>query len=226
MKSSVLYFSAIASSLLAYAPARADIVSADVGDNLEYQQTAPSTVSPANGGTNGFFFARAFFNPGDFDGGNVSFSGPASPQTFNASGLLDCCGHFGMAYQTSYITPAFQSTNFPTGITYTITATNSVTSASQSVNILFAQDLYSTVTPALTASSFSALQNLNPNAAMTIGFNNFAANANAGFAQTFFTIYDLTANTTVVNDAGLDPSTTSVSVAAGTFIAAINTLMN
>jgi hypothetical protein len=198
--------------------AHAQIVSADVGQNLEYQQTSGG-VAPFNGGVNGFFFAREFAPPSAFDGGSVSFPGPASPQSFNISGFLDCCGNYGLGYQTGYIAPADMNTNYPTGITYTITATNSVTLASESVQIPFLNPLYASVTPELTTASFNALQNLNPAAAITINFNSSPVNPLATFGQDFFTITDLTTDMTVVNDAGLPSTTTSVTVGAGTFTA-------
>jgi hypothetical protein len=196
--------------------ARAQIVGADVAQNLEYQQTSGG-VAAFNGGVNAFFYARAFFtNPGDFDGGSVSFPGPASPQSFNGSGFL---GSYYGIYQTGYLLPTDMNTNYPTGITYTITATNSVTLASESVQIPFLNPLYPSIIPELTTASFNALQNLNPSAAITINFNSSPVNPLATFGQDFLTITDLTTNTVVVGDAGLPSTTTSVTVGAGTFTA-------
>ena len=198
--------------------ARAQIVSAEVAQGLEYQQTSGG-VAAYNGGVNASFTAITFAPSGAFDGGSVSFPGPASPQSFNISGLLDCCGNYGVGYGTGYLAPAVLNANYPTGITYTLTATNSGTLASESVQIPFLNPLYPSVIPELTAASFNALQNLNPSAAITIDFNSSPVNPDATFGQVFFTITDVTTNTTVVNDAGLPSSTTSVTVGAGTFAA-------
>ena len=200
--------------------AQAQVVFSDVGMNLEYEQTGPSTLTPYNGGTNAFFDARNFYtNPSDFDGGVLTFPGPASPQNFNVSGLLDCCGHFGMAYQTPFITPSDMATDFPIGITYTLTSTNSVTSASQSVDISFPTDIYAFSFPKLTPASFMALQNINPAAGLTLSFNSFVPDPSADGGQGFFSIFDFTSNSSVFNDSGFAPTTTSVFVPGGTFTA-------
>ena len=200
--------------------AQASIVFADLGKNLEFQQTGPSVVTPFNGGVNAFIFGRTFYPlVSEFDGGALTFAGPASPQPYNISGLLDCCGDNGRGYQSGYMTQADLDANFPTGVVYTLTATNSGTSASQSVNIAYANDLYTSDVPALDSASFTALQNANPAAGLTLSFNSFTPNPLADFGQGFFTIFDFTSNTTVANFTGLSPSTTSVFLAPGTLSA-------
>jgi hypothetical protein len=198
----------------------AQVVSSDVGKNLEYVQTGPTTVSPLGGGVNAFFFARNFYmNPGDFDGGTLTFPGPGSPQAFNISGLIDCCGNPGAGFQTDYMSKSDMDTNFPTGLTYTITSTNSSTSTSQSVDVTLAQDLYSTEIPTFDATTYLALQTVDPTAPMTINFNSFTKNPLANFAQGFLTFYDNKSGSVVSNFVGFDPTTTMFLVAAGTFTA-------
>ncbi|MEO8813371.1 MAG: PEPxxWA-CTERM sorting domain-containing protein [Caulobacteraceae bacterium] len=198
--------------------ANAQAVGADVGKNLEYQQTGPTTVIPYNGGTNAFIFARSFFaNPGDFDGGSMSFPGPASPQAYNGS---ESGGGFNdVGYFSPYMTQAALDTAFPTGITYALTATNSVSHASQTINVPYLADYYTADIPALTAASFTALQGANPNAGLTLSFNSFTPAANAGFGQGFFSIYDYTTGMGVFAASGFSPSTTSVSFGPHTLTA-------
>ena len=207
----------LASAGLAATSAQAGIIFADVGKNLEYVQTGPASLSPVNGGDNAFFFARAFYaNPADFDGGSLGFSG--GPLPYNTS-AADCCGNSGGAYQTGYMSRAFMDATYPTGETYTLTSTNSVTLASQSVAIPYLNDLYDTTPlPALDAASFNALQNLNPASGLTVFFNPFVHDPNATFGQTFLSVFDLTAGATVASLFG-PSSPSSFFLPAGTFTA-------
>ena len=203
-------------SLSAYA-AQAQVVSSDLGKNLEFQQNTANSVAPAFGGVNAFIFGRNFYpNASDFDGGTMSFPGPASPQTFNISGLLDCCGDNGMGYQSGYMTQAALDANFPTGVTYALTSTNSVTLASQEVDVAYANDLYTSDIPQLTPGSFLDLHKANPGSPLTIDFNSFTPNGLADFGQGFFNIFDFTTATTVASFSGFSPSTTSLTLPAGT----------
>ncbi len=196
----------LASGSLAANSAQAEITFADVGKNLEYVQTGAASFSPVNGGDNAFFFARAFYaNSSDFDGGSLDFSG--GPLPYNTS-AADCCGNSGGAYQTGYMSRAVMDATYPTGETYTLTSTNSVTLDSQSVAIPFLNDLYDkTALPAVDAASFTALQSLNPALGLTVFVNTFTPDPDADFGQTFFSVFDLTAGATVASLFG--PSTTS-----------------
>ena len=203
-------------ALLCAGAAGAQVASADVSKNLEYVQVGPSAVVPL-AADNAFLYARTFFpNASDFDGGNLTFSGPGSPQTFNISGNL---GSPFVGYQTGYLTQANLDAMFPNGITYTLTATNSSTLSSQAVNVTYATDVYTSDLPALTAASYAALQSANPNAAVTLDFNSFTQNPGASFAQGFLTIYDLTTNTYVDSFNGFAPTTTSETIAPGVLTA-------
>lgn len=202
---------------LSFQSARAQITFADVGENLEHQQTGPSTVVPFNGGTNAFFFGRTFYNsPTDFDGGYVT-TPISTTYNYNLFGVLDASGDQGAGYQTGYMTPAALSAAFPGG-TYALTATNSSLMTSQSVNITYT-DIYTSDIPALTPGSFSGLQGASPHVGMTISWYPFTPNAGAGFGQGFFTIYDYTTSVYVVNDAGFSPATTGYYLAPGTLAA-------
>ncbi|MEO7087106.1 MAG: PEP-CTERM sorting domain-containing protein [Gemmatimonadaceae bacterium] len=211
---------ALVAAFVAVSSAHAQVVSSDIGKAMENVQTGPTTVTPFNGAASSFFFARSFYaNPTDFDGGQLTFGGPDSPQDFNLSGALDCCGHQGRGFQTGYLSQADVDAMFPTGLTYTLTSTNSAMHTSQSVGIDFAKDLFSAETPTYTAATYAAFQSIDPTAGLTIDFNSFVQLAGAGFAQGFLTIYDITAGTGVANFAGFASSTTSLFVNPGTFTA-------
>ncbi len=202
---------------LAAHTASAQVVFSDIAKSQEFQEDASGTVVPLGGGVNAFFYARNFYaNPSDFDGGSVTYPGDPSPQIYNISGLLDCCGHNGRGYQTGYETPSDLDAAFPSNTTYTLTATNSVTMASQSVNIAFGPDIYAAATPTLTAASVQALGSAGAVNGLTIDFNNFGLVSGANVAQDFFTIYDYSTASEVFNYMpGFSSSTTSLTIPAG-----------
>ena len=73
--------------------ANGQVVFSDVAKSDEYVQITRTQVVPLNHGANAFFYARNFFpDPSEFDGGMLTFPGPASPEPYNLAGLLDCCG--------------------------------------------------------------------------------------------------------------------------------------
>ena len=202
---------------LTIAPAaRAQVLYADVGKNIQYEQTAGNTVVPFNGGTNAFFFTRSFFaNLGDYNAGTTTFSGVFSPRTFNIFGLLDCCGHPGAGFQSIYLLPSDMDSRFPTGIPYTMNLTGPAGNATATVSYL--ADIYTNDIPKLSAASFNALQTASPVAPLTINFNAFTPNPGASLGQGFFDIFDLTAGGVPWNAAGFSSSTTSLTIPAGTF---------
>jgi hypothetical protein len=206
-----------AATALAAHTASAQIVFSDVAKSQEFQEDASGTVVPLGGGVNAFFYARDFYeNPSDFDGGSVTYPGDPSPQIYNISGLLDCCGHNGRGYQTGYETPSDLDAAFPSNTTYTLTATNSVTMASQSVDIAFGPDIYAASTPTLTAASVQGLGSASAVDGLTIDFNNFGLVPGANVAQDFFTIYDYTTASEVFNYMpGFNSGTTSLVIPAG-----------
>lgn len=180
------------------------ITSADIGKNLEYQQTDSSgTVTPFSGfGTgNAFFFARVFYDSGAYDGGSLSYNTTTIP--FN-SVAFDCCGSTGGAYQTSFISKSDMDSQFPTNTSYTLEVTDSTnTNPPTDIHINLPDDLYqSTPVPTFSAASFDALQLLTPGQGLTIFTSTFTPDPNATGGQTFLSIYDLTANTTVYSDFG------------------------
>ena len=203
---------------LAATSASAGIVFADVGKNLEYQQTNATTVVPFNSGTNAFLFARSFYtNPTDFNDGALTVG--TSNHPYNLEGALDFQGDTGGGYQTGYLTMAAMDAAFPTGATFALSPVNTGTSDTATVNVVFSADTYATVLPKLDAASFNALQNVDPNAGLTVGFNSFSGDPGADISQGFFTIFDYTSNSVVENFAGFPTGTTSAFLAPGTFTA-------
>ncbi len=188
----------LASGALAAGDAQAGITFADVGKNVEYLQTdaAGATVS-----VGAFFFARAFYNSGDFDNGSVSFNGTTLP--FNSI-AFDCCGSTGGQFQTGYISKADMDATYPTSTSYALTATKTGNpAATQVVNVLLPDDLYTTTPiPTFDAASFNALNSLTPGQGIDIGTGIFGADPGANGAQSFLSIFDLTSGITVYNDFG------------------------
>ena len=213
-----VFAAALAAAGLAAPLAHAQLSQADLGKNLEYQQTGPATVVQYNGGVNAFLFARAFFTtPGAYDGGSVTDTSTLSSQGFNVAGNI---GSPYVGYQTGYQTQAALDAAYPTGDTYHLAATDSTLANPDGLaDVPYANDLYTADVPTLTAATFVGLQHINPAAATLIGFNSFTPNGLAGFGQGFLTIYDQTSALNVFNVAGFAPSTTSALVGAGVFTA-------
>ena len=90
--------------------------------------------------------------------------------------------------------------SYPFG-TYTLTATNTGASTSQSANILYTTDAYTANIPALTAATFAALQGMNPSLPFTFNFNSFTPNPGASFGSTFLTIFGTSFDTNLPNSA-------------------------
>ncbi len=195
--------------------AQAGVTFADVGKNLEYLQTdAGGTTAPV-GAANAFFFARAFYHSGDFDNGSVTFNGTTVP--FNSI-AYDCCGSTGGQFQTGYITKADMDATYPTNTSYALTVTKTGDpGATRVVNVFLPDDLYTkTPIPTFDAASFNGLNSLAPGQGINIGTGIFGADPGANGAQTFLSIFDLTAGTTVYSDFGSN-SRSSWLVGSGIF---------
>jgi hypothetical protein len=173
---------AIAAALAAGAalPAHADIGDAFLFKNLVRTQTA-SGVSDLNG-----FFVNAGLdsqNPGDFDAVTLTFPDASTlaipmtaPTTFSNG--------------PGFATQADMDAAYPFG-DYTLTATNAMTAASQSVTLHYTADGYAQNIPALSDASFAALQGLNVNSsALTIDFNAQSASPLGTSDYTFFSLSD------------------------------------
>lgn len=181
--------------------AQAGLMSADLGKNLEYLQTDNAGTTVPTGAANAFFFGRAFFSSGSFDGGSLNFNTTSLPFNSLAS---DCCGNTGGQYGTAFITKADMDAMFPTATDYRLDLTNSVTPAlNTSLHILLPADLYTTTpNPVFSAASFNALNSLSAGQGLTLLTSTFTPDMHASGGQTFLTIFDLTAGGTIYSDFG------------------------
>lgn len=183
-------------------PLHASLVGIDLFKNVEYTQT--SGAAPTVPG--GFFLSfRAFFHPGDFDTGSVTYPGPSSPQALSPSGTSL------LIFQTALLpSQAVMDAAYPFG-TYSYTVSNSGTSATQSADISYLADAYTADIPALTAATYAALQGMNVGSPLTLNFNGFTPIG--ADAATFLTIFGSPFATSVSN------TTTSATIPANTLTA-------
>jgi hypothetical protein len=101
---------------------------------------------------------------------------------------------------------------------YAYTATNSVTSDSETATLDYTGDAFASTIPALTAPTWSALNGLDPSTALTVGFNTFTPGAGTtpGNGFVFFSISNPAG--TVFTDGFLDPSSGSLLLPANTLL--------
>lgn len=178
----------------------------DIFKNISYTQSSGAAPTSATG-----FFANVELtsaNPNDFNNVSVTYPGPGSPlslpqisPTFFGSG-------------PGFATQAAMNAAIPFGA-YHYTATNTGVSVAATLN--YTTDAFTSAVPALSSATFSALQGLNPNMALTVGFNSFTPNAAASQGLTFFTIFN--SSGTVFSDGFLAPGTTSLVLPGGTLAA-------
>jgi hypothetical protein len=197
----------LAGGLMAPA-ANAAATGAEVLKGIQYDQTGPSVLTPRLASGPAFFAAEVFAsNPTDFDTGMMTFPGPASPITMIPDGA-------GGVFTTEGASNAALDAKYPTG-TYTLTATNSSTSATFSASLPYYTDLPpSGAPPQLSAGTFTALQNLNPHQSLTLNFNSFTPDARDTTSETAFQIFDPLDNSIVLQN--LPSSATSVFLPANT----------
>jgi hypothetical protein len=187
---------------------RADVQFLDIFKNQAFEQTGNgNTVS-----SNGYFFS-ADLNTSIPNSYNSAVFKPPGSAPINLSQLSTTDYH----YQTTlFPTLAAMNTAFPTG---TYTFTGSTMSTSDMASFDYTTDDYPKATPYLTGTDFTNLQGMNSTQAFTFHFNPDVPGTTASASYIFFTIYDETTSSYVVNDGFLDPSTTSVTVAANTLTA-------
>jgi PEP-CTERM motif len=177
-----------------------------------FSQTNGTTVTP----TGAYFSARGFFtNPGDFDGGTLTYPGPGSPAGLSpvstpAPGYLN--------YQTGlYPSQAAMDADFPAG-TYDMEATDSTgTNLPQDIEQNYTGTAYPLSVPALTANTFNGLQGLDPSHDFTVAFNQFLTNSLANNEFIFFDIFPLAGNS-VFDESFADPTVQSFDVPADTLL--------
>ena len=158
----------------------------------------------------GFFFTDRVFlkNAGDYAAGTLAFPGAGSPKN------LALANSTLLQLQTAYVkNQAALDGAFPFG-TYTTTIANPSTGASQVLSISHTQDAFSASIPALTASTYNAMQGMNAHSAFTFNFDSFLKGSIATQSYVSFTIVNVATNQAVYSNNFLPSSTTSVSLAA------------
>jgi hypothetical protein len=169
-------------------PAGADPITAFIFNNTVYEQTSSSVpTTPAFY----FFSIGATQTAGDFNSASAAYPGPGSPVS------LPLINPTTFNFNSPAITPLTAlHPAYPFG-TYSITTTNTVTSASTTGVINYTSDNFTSTVPYLT--NYTALNGLNPAAAFTFSLPAFTPNPGVAEGFTFFTIYDATTGPLVGN---------------------------
>jgi hypothetical protein len=215
MRISTVTFGAILATV-AITPAHAALTSVDIGKSLEYQQTGNGGVGVGTAAYGTFFSARAFEqSAGDFDGGTLTYPGPASPVALTPS--IDPSGPI-VGYQTPYLADqATLDAAFPFGI-YGFHATNSGTAASQDASLAYTADTY-TASVAEVA-NFAGLHALKPGVVNDLQLvAGFGPGAGSVGGRTFVTLYDYTSNGFVYGSGVTPASSTDFFISANTLTA-------
>jgi hypothetical protein len=197
---------AAAVSLAWVVPTQAQqLTNAGIFKNLTNEQTGPSTVLA----TGAFFNAGGIISaPGAFNTATLTYPNGTNNLPFSSP------TNFGNG--PGFPTQAAMDAAYPFG-SYTITVTNTSTSATDSRTVNYTQDAYTVDVPQMAAASFAALQNLSTSgSSLTLDFNSFTPNGAATSAFSFFTIFnssqfcsDLSPSATscTINPSALTPGT-------------------
>ena len=146
-------------------PAGADPITAFIFNNTVYEQTNSSApTTPAFY----FFSIGATQTAGDFNSASATYPGPGSPVSLPL--INPTTFNFNSPDITSL---AALHTAYPFG-TYSITTTNTMTSAFTTGVINYTADYFASTVPYLT--NYSALNGLNPAAAFAFSFPTFTPN--------------------------------------------------
>ena len=177
--------------------------------------TQNSTAAPTT--ADGYFFSdRAFVDSADdFDGASLTDPRPRSPTALTlVSDPVSPFLNFGSPFDP---TQAALDADFPAG-TYSTTATNSITNATQTVSVGVTNlNVFSHTIPARTPAGYTAIPNINPTADTNIAVNTFRPDDAANESDIFFTLFDTAGNS--VFDAGfLTSDTTGITLPAGTLL--------
>jgi hypothetical protein len=199
----------MATTLLVCAtPARASSISfVDTFRNDAYTQT---------GDGNSLTFQQSFFSAAL----NTTVSNPYTAATlvvpFFGTKPLSQTSATVYSFQTPGLpSQAVMDLLYPPGL-YVMTGFNGSTTDTTSFS--YTLDDYPSL-PYLTGTDYSSLQGMNASQPFTFHFSPDVTGSNATDSFIFFTIFDFTKNAFVVTDNFLNPSTTSVTVAANTLTA-------
>jgi hypothetical protein len=196
----------LAALLVCGAPiARASNISfVDSFRNDAFSQTGNgNTLTPA-----GAFYSSDLneVSPGGFyTSVTMSYPGPGSPVPLSPTSPTN------FHYQTpSLASQATMDAAFPFG-TYAFLTNNG-----DMASYAYSADDYALSRPYLTGTDFSSLQGMNPGNAFTFDLSPYDTGSTANFSFIFLTIFDFTLGTFVFDDAFLAPTTTSITLPAGT----------
>jgi hypothetical protein len=200
----------IAALVLGGRTAQANVITYDAFTNNVYFQTSNAQPSAA-----GQFFATAslsYDTAGDVANTQVVTGGSTSPLTLSSSP-----GN-SFDYAASFTNAAAMSAAFPLGNPYTFEISGG-TLGTQSASLNTPGAALNSAIPFLTGSSYSQLQGLNAALPDTIGINGFSPVAGTTESFAFFQITRQSDNALVFQQGFLNPSTTSIFIAANTLAA-------
>jgi hypothetical protein len=184
--------------------ARADITFLDQFGNISYEQVGNGNDLTLNG-----TFFSADLNQTTNAYTSASFTTPLGVvQGLTQDSPTDW--HYQTALFPSL--PAMEAVY--TFGTYTYQGTNSTTTDTATLNYL--ADDYPQSNPYLTGTDYSSLQGVNATLPFTVHFSPYVTGTTATDSFIFFTVFDDTTNTQVVNAGFLSPTTTSYTIAANT----------
>jgi PEP-CTERM motif len=200
----------VASLVVGATPAvrASDISFVSVFKNISYEQTSNASSSSALT-LNGTFFSADLFSTAAnaYSSASVTLpGGSAIALTQNSP------ADYG--FQTSTLADqAEMDALFPFG-TYTFTGVNGPQTDTATLN--YAADDYSKTVPFLTGNTYSNLQGLNAAQNFTFGLSPFTPGGNQTDAFIFLTVFDQSTGNVAFTQGFLDPSNTSITMAAGT----------
>jgi hypothetical protein len=131
--------------------------------DFQYWQSGPASPSAPTAFRGGFSLQQT---PGSYDSASVAYPGPASP--WNLAVQAPCC----LGYEFGFGSQADMDAALPFG-TYTFTAANSATLATDSAVVDYSADAYPSVIPAFSAATWNALQGMDSSRPFTLEFNAF-----------------------------------------------------
>ncbi len=200
-------------SFTAVSSTYADIIEYSLFRNGVFSQVSGSTPTIAGGY---FFTARAELeNLNDFDTATLVYPGLGSPLVIPLVTPTPAEKERFRFTSPLFQTQSAMDADFPFGL-YSLEATNTVTNASQTVSINYAQDVYPQSVPALTTSTFLGIQGLNPSLPFTFNFTPFTTGVGPNESFVFFNITDTLLNQSVFGTSFQSAGITSLNLPANT----------
>jgi hypothetical protein len=192
--------------------AKGQLIQATLGEGNIYRQSSTGVEAITGYEVSPYAFMQSASN---FNGGTVTGPpGPYIPMTL-VQPTSDPLELVTNVFPTGFSTPTALNAEFPFG-TYQLTATNSVTGATESVNINYTQNYFSSTPPQLTPASYAGLQDLNAGSAFDLQFNSFTPTPGATSSFTDVEISVPASGALVFSSLGsLAPSTTALVLPAG-----------